>query len=129
MFCAIWYHLYNLKNVLKTATLLKVTQLHGCFSRFLNCTNGTKSLNAPQFNVRLRESNFQTAARSHFWSLHSKMFVPLPFVIKIYRRISGPVNHLWQSLLGPTLSLLYTDYNLGFIHNLLSLGIVSKFRL
>ena len=30
------------------ATLLKVTLLHGCFSRFLNCTNGTKSRNAPQ---------------------------------------------------------------------------------
>ena len=25
------------------ATLPKVTLLHGCFSRFLNCTNGTKS--------------------------------------------------------------------------------------
>ena len=128
MFCAIWYHLHNLKNVLKTATLLKVTLLHECFSLFLNCTNGTESLNAPQFNVRLRESNFQIAARSHFWSLHSKMFVRLPFV-KIYRRISDPVKHLWQSLLGPTLSLLYTDYNPGFIHNLLSLGTVSKFRL
>ena len=28
------------------ATLLKVTLLIGCFSRFLNCTNGTKSRNA-----------------------------------------------------------------------------------
>ena len=28
---------------LKPATLLKVTLRHGCFSRFLNCTNGTKS--------------------------------------------------------------------------------------
>ena len=28
------------------ATLLKVTHLHGCISRFLNCTNGTKSRNA-----------------------------------------------------------------------------------
>ena len=26
-----------------TATLLKVTLLHGCFSRFQNCTDGTKS--------------------------------------------------------------------------------------
>ena len=25
----------------------KLTLLHGCFSRFLNCTNGTKSRNAP----------------------------------------------------------------------------------
>ena len=28
---------------LKSARLLKVTVVHGCFSRFLNCTNGTKS--------------------------------------------------------------------------------------
>ena len=31
----------------KPATLLKVTLLHGCFSRSLNCTNSTKSRNAP----------------------------------------------------------------------------------
>ena len=30
----------------KPATLLKVTLLHGCFSHFLNCTNGAKSRNA-----------------------------------------------------------------------------------
>ena len=36
------------------ATLLKVTLLHGCFSRFLNCTNGTKSRNAAHINVYLR---------------------------------------------------------------------------
>ena len=58
MLCAIWYHLYNLKNAKNNqrgviflvklqgpATKLKVTLLHGCFSRFLNCTNGTKSRN------------------------------------------------------------------------------------
>ena len=53
MRCAICYHLYNLKNVknthggvlllVKLQALLKVTLLHGSFSRFLNCTNGTKS--------------------------------------------------------------------------------------
>ena len=56
MFCAIWYIMYNLKNVRNThggvllliklqakpATLLKAILLHGCFSRFLNCTNCTK---------------------------------------------------------------------------------------
>ena len=59
MLCAIWFHFYILKNVKNThggvllsvklqapATLLKVTLLHGHFSRFLNCTNGTKSRNA-----------------------------------------------------------------------------------
>ena len=57
MRCAIWYHLHNLKNVknthegvlilvqLQAATLLKLRLLHGCFSRFLNFTNGTKSRN------------------------------------------------------------------------------------
>ena len=51
MLCAIWHHLYNLKNVKNThggvlllikLQALKITILHGRFSRFLNCTNGTK---------------------------------------------------------------------------------------
>ena len=60
MRCAIWYHLYNVKNlknthegVLQPATLLKLTLLHGCFSRFLNCTNGTKSRNASHMKLKL----------------------------------------------------------------------------
>ena len=31
---------------LKPATLQKVALVYGCFSRFLNCANGTKSRNA-----------------------------------------------------------------------------------
>ena len=47
--CAIWYHFYNLQNLkLQPATLLKLTLLHRCFSRFLSCRNGTKTRNAPQ---------------------------------------------------------------------------------
>ena len=34
------------RSVTFIATLLKVAVLRGCFSRFLNCTNGTKSGNA-----------------------------------------------------------------------------------
>ena len=30
-------------------TLLKLALLHGCFSRFLNCANGTESRNASHF--------------------------------------------------------------------------------
>ena len=66
MLCAIWYHLYNLINVENThggvlllvnlkawpATLTKVTLLHGCFSRSLNCTNGTKARNAPHLDSK-----------------------------------------------------------------------------
>ena len=48
MLCAIWYHLHNLKKVKNThggelLSVLNVTFLHGCFTCFLNCTNGTKS--------------------------------------------------------------------------------------
>ena len=38
--CEIWYYLQNLKNVINfqkgVLLLLRVTLLHGCFSRFLN---------------------------------------------------------------------------------------------
>ena len=34
--------------ILRPASLLKVTLLHGCFSRFLNCAHDTKSHNAPR---------------------------------------------------------------------------------
>ena len=68
MRCAVWYHLYKLKNVknthggvsilvkleassLKPATLLKLILVHGCFSRFLSCVDGTKSRNAPHILV------------------------------------------------------------------------------
>ena len=60
MRCAIWYYLYDLKDVkdthggvlilVKPATLLKLTFLHGCFSRFWNYINGTKLRNAPHMN-------------------------------------------------------------------------------
>ena len=55
----IWYHLYNLKNVKNThggvllwpTTLLKVTLLLGYFSRFLKCTNDTKTRNASHLEI------------------------------------------------------------------------------
>ena len=38
---------------LKPATLLKLTLFHECFSRFLNCANGIKPLNAPHISSSL----------------------------------------------------------------------------
>ena len=52
--CAIWYHLHKLKNVKNTRggvlilVNLQATTPPGVFSCFLNCTNGTKSRNAPE---------------------------------------------------------------------------------
>ena len=67
MRCTIWYHLHSLKNMKNThggilllvklqaepATLLKVILLHGCFLRFLNCTNGNKSRNTSRMVMRV----------------------------------------------------------------------------
>ena len=39
-----------MNNDIKKTVLVKL--FHGCFSRFLNCTNGTKSRNAPQMRVK-----------------------------------------------------------------------------
>ena len=57
MRCTIWYLLYNLKNMkhthggvlllMKLVVLVKLV-LHGCFSLFLNCKNGTKMRHASQ---------------------------------------------------------------------------------
>ena len=62
--CAILCHLYKFENMqnthggaillvklyrLKPATLLKVTLLHGFFSRFLNCINGTNTAQKMKF--------------------------------------------------------------------------------
>ena len=56
--CAIWYHLHNFKNVKNTWSVTfskvagyKVTLLHGCFSHFSNCTNGTKSRKTPHMEI------------------------------------------------------------------------------
>ena len=50
MCCTIWYHLHILKIVKNThggvLLLVKVALLHGCFLRFLNFTNSTKSCKA-----------------------------------------------------------------------------------
>ena len=83
MFCAIWYHLYNLKSVkkkpwrsvtfskvagLKPATSLKATLLHRRFLRLLNYTNGTKSLNyCCPYSIRVQENKDQKKLR--VWTL------------------------------------------------------------
>ena len=46
------YRIYDFVLKLKPATLLKATFFHGYFSRFLNCTNGTKSHRVPQIIIK-----------------------------------------------------------------------------
>ena len=101
----IWNQLYNLKNVknthsevivllscrLKLATLVIVSLLHGCFSSFLDCANGTKSRKASNVILlidttiwrihasnrkRLRSFSWLVSWRYDYWgtALHNWVF-------------------------------------------------------
>ena len=71
---AIWYHLYNLKNV-KNAhkgvlllVKLQATKSNispSVFSRFLNCTNGTKSGNGSHIIRNVRSRNWENKKREN----------------------------------------------------------------
>ena len=79
---------------LKPATLLKVSLLYGCFSRFLNCANGIKSRKAspinfvndevllvqPVRNILCNLNFIQVIEDWHFKSSSSHMGYPIRFV-------------------------------------------------
>ena len=61
-----WCQLYNLKSVknilFQPATWIKLPLLHGCFSRFLNCTNGAKSPKSSEIGW-----NYEIKSGSKYW--------------------------------------------------------------
>ena len=62
---------------LKPATLLKVTLFHGCFSRFLNCANDTKSRKASHMFVTSMHSSarkYQVRQNTVKTGLYEKSF-------------------------------------------------------
>ena len=77
MLCTIWHHLYSSKIMKNThgvlLLLVYVTLLRGCFSRFLNCTNGTKSRNASQMNIRM----FRKCSLSHHFFFECPLLILL----------------------------------------------------
>ena len=72
MLCAIWYHLYNLKNVKNAygGVMLKVSLHRGCFSLFSSCTNGTKLRKV--FHIVCRASDMKGLAEKGIinWVAH-----------------------------------------------------------
>ena len=74
MRCAIWYYVHNLQNVKNNhggvLILVKLTLLHGCFLRFLNCTNSTKSRNASHSFLKKSKAAAQSLWFGKFsWNL------------------------------------------------------------
>ena len=54
------------------ATLLKLALLHGCFSRFLNSTNGSKLRNASHLLYLVNTLMFNVPKCDHFGTLCNK---------------------------------------------------------
>ena len=78
----IWCNSYNLGNVKNThggvllLVKLKTEALpHGCFSRFLNCANGTKSRKASDFiEMGLTKCNLFVYLFLYFNLIHRQVF-------------------------------------------------------
>ena len=62
MLYAIWYHLYNLKNVKNT---------HGGVLLLVNCTNGTKSRNASHIKKEMMTCSKFLAKTEQVWIKYS----------------------------------------------------------
>ena len=110
MRCAIWYHLYNLKNVKNThgrvlILVLKLTLFHGYFSRFLNCEmipNRQRSTNALGVLLRYSEAVVRTCSVKRVFlnisqNLQENNCAGVSFSTKLQadqKRDSGSGNHL-----------------------------------
>ena len=88
---------------LKFAILLKETLLHGCFSRVLNFTNGTKSRSA---SIMLKLRTFIQVALGviHLWPPQKNSKIRTPFFIQFWfdRQVSRHYPKLsWKGIVFP----------------------------
>ena len=77
----------------KPATLLKATLLHGCFLRFLNCTNGTKSHKASHFKIHTKgiwkyKVTITCVRKVHTLELQLKRYVRYNYILFECARIT-----------------------------------------
>ena len=110
--------------MLKPGTLLKVTLLHGCFSRFSNCTNGTKSCKASHIvheNMGMNGLNIQTTVqRSPQEQKNWNMILPI-FLLSVLlpQPFQTPPLHVFVSQ-GHLLYIIYKIlYNATIFQTLL----------
>ena len=91
---------YSLKNVENThggvlILVLKVTLLHGCFSHFLNCTNGTKSRNASHISPNFLTHFLSQIKISETFTLNKFQFLvnfPINVIVQFTVDISIPFS-------------------------------------
>ena len=106
-------------GMLQPATLLKVSLLHGCFSRILNCINGTKSRNASQMiQIFHGFANFNLLKLFNSFLANVRIFYPLKTAEKqefflCFQEVCNEnigqkwVREVWDKSLRDTSQLLY----------------------
>ena len=94
-------HRFLLNDWLQPVTLLNITLLHGCFSCFLTCTNGTKLRKASHIfwvttNVS-RDVLHYSRYYSSSWHSFCKLYVEHEWLLTC----SQFLKYLWKILNGP----------------------------
>ena len=94
-FDSLWFDVYLL-------LLVKVTLVHGCFSRFLNCTNGTKSRKASQLDYDSKASLMNWQKYNFANAIHKGKILLLLVtivsntIIVASRRVLVPFELYWR---------------------------------
>ena len=110
MLCAIWYYLDSSKNVKNThggvlLLVLKVTLLHGCFSRILYCTNDTKFRKASH----LYRLNKQVPDQSQYLQLGPFLLKSFELLLTIFFEIPGIHYSAYLGIVVFTFKFVYDD--------------------
>ena len=118
MLWAIWYYLYNLKNVKNThggelllvklqasaCYFTKVTILHGCFSRFLNSANGTKSRKTPLLFPHIC---CNLVASLNYFHIFVVISLPVSIIVKTIDRLNNTLTKYFMKF---SIKLLLVKY-------------------
>ena len=135
MLCGIWYHMKNTHGgVLLSVIGLKFALLHGSFSRFLNCTNGTKSRNASQslawyFSWRLLDVNRFLC----FWTFlktpkSSELINPETNIFLVFCVFHKYLHGFYYYLSTPTGNIRGNNKSFCWANSYFDLGILAKNR-
>ena len=80
------------------ATLLKVTLLHGCFSHFLNCANGTKLLKVSHTYPNSRKYKIFAGSRCPHLPVSRSMYIYQKNMYYLLRsKILAVITSLWET--------------------------------
>ena len=129
MLCAIFYHLYNWRNVKNThggvlllaklhalaCSFTKLALLHGCFPRFLNYTNGTESRKASHLWRNGNILQYGLANSKHEKHFHNTMSLIVQCKYLTFNWFWRLTNDTSRKILVSATKLLYSQITQQFL--------------